>query len=218
MTKMPINSFPLDSWINKPHSVDDSPPLTLSISKPPLPPPSTTPINTHRTSPTHIETPTTLERFSTRKSPAPPPPPPPPRSAPLQQLSRSKVKSFCLSSTRRKTLDFSFFRETGTMRQVVRPRSMDTFDVPPPPVPGFEPHNEKPLPAVPIEPKRTPTTTSTITTTSSLSLTPTTAISPRLVSDKQQDDLVIDFEPLTLKDITLILDRNDRMAAYGKNE
>jgi hypothetical protein len=36
------------------------------------------------------------------------------------------------------------------------------------------------------------------------------------VSDKQQDDLVIDFEPLTLKDITLILDRNDRMAAYGK--
>jgi hypothetical protein len=92
---------------------------------------------------------------------------------------------------------------------------MDTFDVPPPPpVPGFELHNEKPLPAVPIEPKRTPTTTSTITTTSSLTLTPP-ALSPRPVSDKQQDDLVIDFEPLTLKDITLILDRNDRMAAYG---
>ncbi|KAI8327958.1 hypothetical protein BC941DRAFT_445950 [Chlamydoabsidia padenii] len=175
---MPIvnNLYQNDSWINKPHCMDESPPpLTIPILKPP--PTPTTP----QTDPTR------------RKSLALPPPPPPP----FKKTNAIKRKSFCFSSTRRKTVDFSsLFRETTTKtgNSSVRPRSMDSLlPFPPPSVPpGSGIHEEKPLPAVPIE---------------------STVITP--VSSPVTDD---HFEPLTLKDITLILDRNDRMAAYSKDQ
>ncbi|CAO3597018.1 unnamed protein product [Absidia cylindrospora] len=195
---MPILNTTVNvSWINKPHSIDEidtTVPDPREIKKyPPLP-----------------SSPTRWEKGS--------------QSLPSmkKRISHSKRKSFsCVATTNNnnniKKLDFFLHR----------PRSFHaSFPLPPLPPPSSpfiynkddendDDDDSKPLPAVPIDPQSQSSFSSSSPLSSPHSSSILSLSSPSSTDKKHPKQHYADFEPLTLKDITLILDRNDRMMAYN---
>ncbi|ORZ19669.1 hypothetical protein BCR42DRAFT_410245 [Absidia repens] len=194
---MPILNTTVNvSWINKPHSIDEidtTVPDPREIKKYP---------------PSLPSSPTRWEKGS--------------QSLPSmkKRISHSKRKSFnCVATTNNtnnKKLD-SFLH---------RPRSFHA-SLPLPPLPPPSPFiykgdddddddDSKPLPAVPIDPQSQSSFSSSSPLSSPHSSSIISLSSPSSSDKKHPKEHYADFEPLTLKDITLILDRNDRMMAYSK--
>ncbi|KAI8099218.1 uncharacterized protein BX664DRAFT_320710 [Halteromyces radiatus] len=194
------------TWINKPHSFDNTDTVSRVSSV------STT--IAEDLADIHLDTKneyvlSTSKRSSlleNRQYPSLPPSPPPP--IPPSVLEKSSVSSYRkrISTLGAKRKSFSHATKTLNFftknEKFNRPKSMDLFTIPTPsPTPvktkkrkSFD--KEKPLPAVPIEQKRD---------------------SERKMSLNEESKIKeVNFEPLRLRDITMILDRNERMLAYNK--